>query len=279
MFILKNDFECHTILNNVNKFPDGTLAIGTMPNHYNEILWLYDGDEEFFTLLCLREHMIEKEVRLIMPYIPHARMDRTENGEVFTLKTFCRAINNMDFSEVAVVDPHSNVSMALLDRIRVISPKYIIADAIDCVYKWEGSTEDIVLFFPDEGAMKRYSKMFPGLQYAFGMKDRDWATGKIKGLNIINGEFVKDHDVLIVDDICSRGGTFYHASEALNKAGAKSIHLYVTHCEDTVFNGDMYKGDLVKKIYTTDSKLSAVGDNKIEIIHSFAREFKDGKIL
>lgn len=279
MFILKNDNWCYEISNSVNRFPDGTLAIGNISDDFNEILWLYDGDEELFTLLCLREHMGKKNMRLVMPYIPHARMDRTEDREVFTLKTFCRAINNMNFSEVIVVDPHSNVSVALLDRVRIISPEKFIKTAIYHISDWKAPGENIVLFFPDEGAMKRYSKMFPDLQYAFGMKDRDWATGKIKGLNIINSEFVKDHDVLIVDDICSRGGTFYYASEALNKAGAKSIHLYVTHCEDTVFNGDMYKGDLVKKIYTTDSKLSSVGDNKIEIIHSFAREFRDGKIL
>lgn len=277
MFILRNDCEYYKIPNSVNRFPDGTLAAGGVPNYYNEILWLYEGDEEFFTLLCLREHMVEK-VGLIMPYIPHARMDRVENGEIFTLKTFCKAINSMNFSEVVVADPHSNVSTALLDRVKVISPKKFIGEAIDCVSNWKNSTEDVVLFFPDEGAMKRYSKMFPDARYTFGIKDRDWTTGKIMGHSVINGELVKDRDILIVDDICSRGGTFFHASKALKAAGAKSIHLYVTHCESTIFDGDMYTDSLVEKVYTTDSILSS-DRGKVQIIYSFSEDFRNGKVL
>lgn len=35
----------------------------------------------------------------------------------------------------------------------------------------------------------------------------------------MNGELVKDKGVLIVDDICSRGGTFYHAANAAARHG------------------------------------------------------------
>lgn len=32
----------------------------------------------------------------------------------------------------------------------------------------------------------------------------------------MNGEFMRGKKVLIVDDICSRGGTFYHAATAID---------------------------------------------------------------
>lgn len=278
MFILRNEEESYEILYNVNRFPDGTLALGNVPNNYNKILWLYNGDEELFTLMCLRDHM-NGEVSLIMPYIPHARMDRTENGEVFTLKTFCIAINRMNFKEVMVVDPHSNVSIALLDRVKVINPKKIISETIDWVSNWTDRREDIILYFPDEGAMKRYSKMFPDISYAYGMKDRDWSTGKINGINIINKEMVKGKIVLVIDDICSRGGTFYHSSKALRAAGADSIYLYITHCENTIFEGEMYNEGTINKIFTTDSLLMRC-DDKVDFIYSFKEDFtRYGKIL
>ena len=124
-----------------------------------------------------------------------------------------------------------------------------------------------VLFFPDEGAMKRYSSKL-NLPYTFGIKKRDWETGKILGLQLINGEIVKDRNVLIVDDICSRGGTFYHAANALKEAGAKNIYLYVTHAEHTMIEGDMYNQDVIKKIFTTDSIFKPEWDTrgKVEII-------------
>jgi ribose-phosphate pyrophosphokinase len=66
-------------------------------------------------------------------------------------------------------------------------------------------------------------------------------------------DLVKGKDILIVDDICSRGGTFYHSAKALKEAGANKIYLYVTHLETTVFDGDLLNSGLVEKIYTTKS--------------------------
>lgn len=42
----------------------------------------------------------------------------------------------------------------------------------------------------------------------------------------------------------------------LRDMGASEIYLVVTHCEDTIFKGDILKTDLIKKVYTTDSILS-----------------------
>ena len=85
------------------------------------------------------------------------------------------------------------------------------------------------------------------------MKKRDWKTGNILGLDIINAEAIKGKNVLIVDDICSRGGTFYHSAKALKEAGAARISLYVTHLEKTVLDGELFTSGLIEAIYTTDS--------------------------
>lgn len=37
--------------------------------------------------------------------------------------------------------------------------------------------ENLMMFYPDEGAMKRYSAL-ADKPYAFGIKKRDWATGR-----------------------------------------------------------------------------------------------------
>ena len=129
----------------------------------------------------------------------------------------------------------------------------------------------LVAFYPDEGSMKRYSGMI-NMPYAFGIKKRDWETGKIQGLDIINGDLVKGKNVLIIDDICSRGGTFLHSAKALKEAGANRIFLYVTHAEKTMVEGEMYNNpDLVERIYTTDSIFNIEWDNrnKVTIIDEF----------
>lgn len=239
-------FEKHIL--EVNNFPDNTLLLKfSNLNEVAAITWNYENDAELFTLICLRRHLGVQRPRLYLPYVPHARMDRVKSNEdVFTLKYFCEVINSLDFSEVIVRDVHSNVALALLDRVQQEDIGWYVNEVL---HRTNGN---LTLFYPDEGAMKRYSAQF-NYPYAFGIKKRDWNTGKIQGLDIVNGELVKGKNVLIIDDICSYGGTFLHSAKALKEAGAEHIYLYVTHCEQSVFKGEMYDSGLIDHIFTTDS--------------------------
>lgn len=129
-----------------------------------------------------------------------------------------------------------------------------------------------VIYFPDEGACKRYvdldSVKESGLPVIFGIKKRDFATGKILGLDVVSDIDLKGKKVLIVDDICSAGGTFKFSAMKLKELGASDVALYISHCEDNIQNGDLLKTDLISKIYTTDSILH-ISDPKIQIIRKF----------
>ena len=232
-----------------NHFPAGELFIKLPLQKKDSIInieWLYENDAELFTLICIRRHFQNYECHLYLPYVGHARMDRVKNNDdVFTLKYFCEVINSLKFDVVHVRDAHSNVGLALLNYVCQESVNSYIHQAM-----LESGAE--ALFFPDEGAMKRYSE-HATIPYAFGMKKRDWETGKILGLDIINADVIKGKNILIVDDICSRGGTFYHSAKALKEAGAANISLYVTHLEETVLIGDLPESGLIDHIYTTKS--------------------------
>lgn len=249
---------------NINHFPDGTLlmkeevAFGKPA----EITWHYENNEELVALYFLTKHIRSKgvtDISLKMPYIPNARQDRVKQAEdIFTLKYFSQMINDLDFSKVTVLDPHSYVSEALIDRICIQSPKKYVDQVIEKI------GNQVLLFYPDEGAMKRYSSMFQQ-PYVFGIKKRDWSTGEIEGLSVSGRtELIADSTILIVDDICSRGGTFYHSAKALKELGAKEIYLYISHCENTVLEGDLIQSDLIKRIYTTNS-IFTKSNEKVEV--------------
>lgn len=237
-------------------FPDKTSSMRIDPEFGEyRISWLYDGDHECILLWYLVHH-IKKEipkarVALWMPYIPNARMDRVKNyDEVFTLKWFAKFLNCLELDYVGVLDPHSRVSEALIDKVGVVSPTEYISNVMT---ELDGSRKlNVLLCYPDEGAAKRYSEELQ-LEYVFCIKHRDWRTGKIEGLELANQGKVKGRNILIVDDICSRGGTFTHTARALKEAGAKEIFLYVTHCEDTIFKGSILTDGLISHVFTTDS--------------------------
>ena len=264
---------------NPTDFPDGTKLIRFCPGDSNSITitWLYDNDGELFQLIALTQHLKAKgiEVNLDMPYVPNARMDRVkENGEVFTLKYFANVINWLGFHSVKICNPHSTVSEALFDRV-IVDFDCVREDVVNILFlEINGVTRfnADVLFFPDAGSLKRYGDLFKHLDipFAYGEKNRDWKTGKILGLNVIsNGIDLNGKKVLIVDDISSKRGTFLHSANALKKLGANEVALYVTHCENTILDGELVKDTSpIDRIYTTNSIFR--GKNvKIEIIRKF----------
>ena len=263
----------------VGHFPDGTQSIkfpvdalwSELNNIPILISWYYDSDEEIFTLACVvdwvhRSRGSKRIIRLDMPYAPNSRMDRIKNtDENFSLKVFANFINSLGFDVVKVYNIHSNVSEALINNIYNEMPK---GDVNYCILNYNPD----VIFFPDEGACKRYADLDSvkesGLPVAFGIKKREWSTGKILGLDVVSDTDLTGKKVLIVDDICSAGGTFKFSAMKLKELGASDVALYISHCEDNIQNGDLLKTDLVSKIYTTDSILH-ISDPKIQIIRKF----------
>lgn len=259
----------------LGNFPDGTMLVKYSPLYDGgvipkivEIRWRYENEREFLGLIYLVKHLRSLGVNhmsLYMPYIPNARMDRVKNVEdVFTLKYFAELLNSLEFDSVTVLDPHSDVSPALINNINIKTPKNYIHYTLNkigvgtMIYDNPMTFEkqkrySLTMFYPDEGAMKRYSGMV-SLPYAFGIKKRNWETGVIEGLDVAGAvDQIAGRDILIVDDICSRGGTFYHSAKKLKELGARRIFLYVSHCENTILEGDLLTSGLIEKVYTTDS--------------------------
>ncbi len=252
-------FTINDIPVTVERFPDETPRLIISVDSPEVMLeWIYEKDEEmilYFIARHLREKYGIKKLTLKMPYIPHARMDRVkERPEVFTLKYFCDFINSLAFDKVMVRDPHSYVSLGLLNNVEPEPVDGIIRKLADRLL----DTEQDIIFFPDEGSCKRYAEKI-AFPCAFGIKTRDWSTGRILGLTFQGKQPEKSgFKVLMIDDISSFGGTFYHAATKWKDLGAGQIYLYVTHCENTILKGELIKSGLLDKIYTTHSIFTEV---------------------
>lgn len=256
---------------NIEHFPDGTQKININEFSLNySILWKYEKEEELSTLIYITKHLRDIDchctIELFVDYLPNARMDRTHDmREVFTLKYFADVINWLDFDVVHVLDVHSNVGEALINRLSIQSPQIYIELVLKDIYK---NKDDVILYFPDAGAAKRYAGMFPNNKYCYGEKNRDWDTGKILGLNIrTNGIDLKDKAVLMIDDIISYGGSLYYSALKLKEFGTSRIYAYASYTENSVLNRD--KGTLIKalddrtveRLYTTDSLFNGTDDH------------------
>jgi ribose-phosphate pyrophosphokinase len=183
--------------------------------------------------LCLVKDALDSiglcDIDLFMKYIPNARADRRFSaGQSFSLKVFANIINSLNFSKVTVLDPHSDVSSALINNIEIISQ--------EVGFDWKlpeikNITNDFILCAPDIGASKKIFDVMKSIdhdEYIQAVKVRDTSTGNIIACSIPDKD-LNGKDVVIVDDICDGGASFIHLSKHLKEASCGKIILYTSH--------------------------------------------------
>lgn len=219
-------------------------------------------DQDLLRLLFILGHLAINgyHYKLIIHYMPYSRMDRSQNGSCFSLLHICKAIGSFvtSLDSVYVVEPHSAET---LKNLRLFSSGTV--NAVSIVARGLASrilqeNPDIaVICYPDKGARERFTHDFKNVETIYAEKVRDFDTGEIKGLDIISDTDLTGKSVLILDDLCVKGGTFYYTAEELRKRGATAIFLGVCHLEFAVENGEIIKADSsVNKIYATDTMLT-----------------------
>lgn len=165
------------------------------------------------------------EFVLNLPYIPYARQDRVMNpGEALSIKVFARIVNALGFDKVVVDDPHSDVSAALLDNVKIQDQASLIQMHHDVL-----AGKDVTIVAPDAGARKKAQKVADRFRMPIveAGKIRDLKTNEITGTAVFGD--VEGRECVIVDDICDGGRTFIALAQALKENGAKRVILYVTH--------------------------------------------------
>lgn len=189
------------------------------------------------------------EFQLFMAYVPYARQDRVCNpGESLSIKVLGDFINRIGFLRVGVVDPHSEVTPAVLNRV-VVTPQEVFAPVFSGLHLDASNT---IIVAPDAGASKKAHKFakeggFAGLIQA--EKVRDLETMEILETRVPD-LLAGSMDFLIVDDICDGGRTFTELAKVLRPMTTGTISLYTTHGIYS-YGTEVFDG-LIDKLYTAN---------------------------
>lgn len=191
---------------------------------------------------------------VFFPYVPYARQDRVMvDGEPLSIKVFADLINSQNYSWVGFYDVHSEVSVALINNSYNYSNVKLVQSVLSAKIAQEGQ---YYICSPDAGALKKIYKVAESVlpkpkDIVICNKLRDVSTGKITHFSISHRDLC-GKDVYIIDDICSRGGTFMRIAEALKERKAGKVYLIVSHWEDTANRGRLYESG-IDSVYTTNS--------------------------
>lgn len=208
------------------KYPDSQISVKILDPLGTMIIERINSYEDLIFIRSIAEAS-ERKLSLTIPCLFGQRSDRRfDKNQSFDLKIIAEIINSCNFESVRILDPHSDVSLALINNsYKLDSGDYVKESLynIDRAYK----DTDIVLVSPDAGAYKKvfgYGEEF-SLPIVAAVKHRD-KEGKVD-LTFMGD--VKGKDCLIVDDLADGAFTFVKLAEALKAQGASRIFLYVTH--------------------------------------------------
>lgn len=243
----------------VKYFPNGEINLDESlvelidkENNVQHITLRFETNEDLvvmtFVSEWLKEESYEEQI-LHIPYLPYSRMDRKVNHHLFSLKYIAKMINKLEFKTVYILEHHSDVSIELINNVVPMSyTKTLIEKAMKDI---NFNKETDIIIFPDMGAQKRYKNLLTDdIRLFTGFKKRNFDTGKIIGLEL-KGDGKQVRKALIVDDLCSRGGTFIEIAKECMQLDIHDVSLIVTHLESNVYTGQIF--DYVEKVYTTDA--------------------------
>ncbi len=196
-------------------------------------------DQNLMELLLICDALKRSEAQKIVAVIPlfgYARQNAQHRpGECVSLHVVVTFLEAVGFNEVYTFDLHEEASSGIFSV--PFQNLTVFSEAAPVVKKYLGDTiqnESIVIVTPDQEGIERarnFGESFFGddsFSTATVNKKRDVDKIHQSEALALYGD-VTDKTCIIVDDICTSGGTLIHAAELCLKNGAKRVLSVITH--------------------------------------------------
>jgi len=271
---ISKQLKLKLINTNIKRFADGEIYIEINENIRGNSVFVIQStsspvnDNIMELLLCIDalRRSSAKNITAVIPYFGYARQDRKVAPRTsISAKVVSNLITNAGASRIVTVDLHAGQIQGFFDiPVDNLFTTPLFARNIKKKFK----TKNLICVSPDVGGVQRTRGLATKLKIDLAIIDkRRPEAGKSEVMNIIGD--VKEKNCIIVDDIIDSGGTIVNAAEALKKAGATDVYVFVTHAVLSGKAADRIKKSKVKKLIITDTidnSLKIKNNSKIEVI-------------
>lgn len=190
----------------------------------------FDSPADIFPQMSLIYEVPRYGVRsfkVVLPYFPTGTMERVDrDGRIATAATLARMLSVVPMTI-------SGASQILIYDIHALQERFYFSDqviprletALPLVKREIERLANPIVVFPDDGAHKRYGRVFDEFDQAVCMKKREDDTRKI----FLREGDPKGRHAVIIDDLVQSGSTLIAAKDMLKRLGAATVSAYVTH--------------------------------------------------
>jgi ribose-phosphate pyrophosphokinase len=167
-------------------------------------------------------------ITAVIPYFGYARQDRKDEGRVpITAKLAANIITRAGADRVLTMDLHAPQIQGFFDV--PVDHLYAAPVLNDYVLRMNLREEDRVVVSPDEGSIKRALGHARRLGSKLAIVDKRRTSAlETRQENLIGGP-VDGKVCFMFDDMISTAGSICGAAKHVHEAGAKEIHVLVTH--------------------------------------------------
>jgi ribose-phosphate pyrophosphokinase len=217
----------------IETFPDGEIGVQILENVRGRDVFLLQTVAqhpnlylmELLILVDALKRASARSIAAVIPYYGYSRQDRKDKGRVpITAKLVANLLEKAGVTRVLTMDLHAEQIQGFFDiPVDNLYARPALADAVRKL-----DLENLVIVTPDLGSIKLARGFAEHLKVDLAIVDKRRVNANHVEINALIGD-VEGRDVLLVDDICSTGGTLKIASWVCKKAGAKRVCAAVTH--------------------------------------------------
>ena len=259
---------------NIKRFNDGEIYVEIKENIRGNSVFVIqstsnpanDNLMELLLVIDALRRSSAKNITAVIPYYGYARQDRKVAPRTsISAKVVANLLTNAGASRIVTVDLHAGQIQGFFDMpVDNLFTTPLFAKYIKRKFK----NKKLICVSPDVGGVQRTRGLATRIKADLAIIDkRRPKPGQSKVMNIIGD--VKGKTCIIVDDIIDSGGTIVNAIDALKKAGATDVFVFITHA---VLSGDAVskiKKSKINKLIITDTinnSQKIKNNDKIEVL-------------